>query len=88
MEEDKARELTQVIVEKFTGREVRRIVKYMREGFELGPPYPWQVYSNTENGNRGIERALNNCMVALKTCMYRINETIEDVDEWPIKEIL
>ncbi|MGC8912299.1 MAG: hypothetical protein ACP5K8_09525 [Nitrososphaeria archaeon] len=51
-------------------------------------PYPWQDTRKTENRNRRIERILSKCIAALKICLYRINETIEDVDDWPIKEML
>lgn len=35
-----------------------------------------------------MERALNKCIVALKTCLYRVNEAEEDVEDWQMKEIL
>jgi len=88
LEADKVRELTQVIVEKrLTRREVRKIVKRIKEHGE-DPPYPWQVYSNTEMEGRRMERALNKCIAALKTCLYRVNEIIDDVEDWTVKETL
>jgi len=88
LEADKARELTQVIVEKrLTRREVRKIVKHIKK-HEEGPPYPWQTYSNTEIKNRRMERALNKCIAAQKTCLYRVNEIIEGVEDWTVKETL
>ena len=88
LEADKARALTQVIVEKgLTRREVRKIVKHIKE-HEDDSLYPWQTYSNTEIKNRRMERALNKCIAALKTCLYRVNETIEGVEDWTVKETL
>jgi ParB family chromosome partitioning protein len=88
LEADKARELTQVIVEKGLKRkEVRKIVKRIKE-HEEDPPYPWQTYSNTEMEGRRMERALNKCIAALKTCLYRLNEIIENVEDWTVKETL
>jgi ParB family chromosome partitioning protein len=89
LDEEEAKKVTEVILERrVTRSEVRRMVKRVREGRELDPPYPWQVCSNIERRNRGVERALNRCIAALKTCLYRVNETVEDVEDWQMKEIL
>jgi ParB family chromosome partitioning protein len=89
LDEEEAKKVTELIVERrVTRSEVRTMVRRVREGRELDPPYPWQVSSNTERGSRGVERALNRCIAALKICLYRVNEAVEDVEDWQMKEIL